>query len=69
MQTERFRVPAVVALLALLPVVMFIFGRSTPIVGLSLVSVFIIALSLFYMFGPTDAAGHDDHDEDTSAGA
>lgn len=67
MQTERLRYPAAIALLAVLPVVLFLVGRETPIVGLSILSVAVIAMSLYYMFSPASFEGHGDHDEESAS--
>ncbi|WP_372909653.1 hypothetical protein [Salinigranum sp.] len=48
------RTAVVVALLALLPVAVFILLNDTLIVALSLVSVLIIGLALFLMFSPSE---------------
>ena len=48
------RTAVVVALLALLPVAVFLLLRDTFIVVLSLVSVLIIGLALFLMFSPSE---------------
>ncbi|MEA5387067.1 hypothetical protein VB779_08345 [Haloarculaceae archaeon H-GB11] len=69
MASDHLRYPAGIALLAVVPVVMFLFGRETPIVGLSVLSVFIIAMSLWYMFGPEEGEGDADADEHVSTGA
>jgi len=45
---------AAVALLALLPVVAYILGRTSPVVALSLVSVLIIGFSLYLMLSPSE---------------
>ena len=61
MTSVRPQVAVLVALLALLPVGIFVAsGRVTPLVALALVNVVIIATSLYYMFGPADRAsgGH-----------
>ena len=49
------RTAVVLALLALLPVAIFLFLKNTPIVALSLVSVVIIGVALFLMFSPSEA--------------
>ena len=54
MPTAR-QLAALAALLALVPVAVFLTGRSEPVVGLSLVSVAVIAASLYGLFGPTEA--------------
>lgn len=41
-----------IALVALVPVAAYIASRTEPVVSLSLVSVCVIALSLYWMFGP-----------------
>ncbi|MFB6183975.1 MAG: hypothetical protein ABEI96_05415 [Haloarculaceae archaeon] len=56
MESEHLRYPAGIALLAVVPVVLFVVGRSDPIVGLSVLSVFIIAMSLYYMFSESEGA-------------
>jgi hypothetical protein len=48
------RTAVVVALLALLPVAVFILLNDTLVVALSLVSVVIIGLALFLMFSPSE---------------
>ncbi|WP_136588557.1 hypothetical protein [Salinigranum halophilum] len=48
------RTAVVLALLALLPVAVFILLNDTFIVALSLVSVLIIGLALFLMFSPSE---------------
>lgn len=61
MQFQPLRLVAGLALVALVPVVLYLTNRSEPIVGFSVVSVFIIAASLYMMFGPSEAeqaAGH-----------
>jgi multisubunit Na+/H+ antiporter MnhB subunit len=49
------RTAVVLALLALLPVAVFLLLKNTPIVALSLVSVVIIGVALFLMFSPSEA--------------
>ena len=49
------RTAVVLALLALLPVAVFLLLRDTFIVVLSLVSVVIIGIALFLMFSPSEA--------------
>lgn len=56
MVSIRLLAPAV-ALLAVLPVVAFLLGRSATIVLLSAASVGIIAASLYAMFGPSEGTG------------
>lgn len=51
----RLRTLVVLALFALAPVAMYITGRTEPVVSLSLVSVAVIAASLYWMFGPSQA--------------
>ena len=54
-----FRVAAtLVALVALVPVALWLTTRSAPVVALALVNVFLIAGSVYTMFGP--AGGHAD---------
>ncbi|AUV81123.1 hypothetical protein C2R22_05160 [Salinigranum rubrum] len=48
------RTAVVLALLALLPVAVFILLNDTLVVALSLVSVLIIGLALFLMFSPSE---------------
>jgi hypothetical protein len=67
MESEHLRYPAGIALLAVLPVVMFLFGRNAPIVGLSVLSVFIIALSLWYMFSPSEGGEEPGQENGTGA--
>ena len=55
MVTLRQVAPAI-ALLAILPVVGYLLGRSATVVALSALCVVIIAGSLYAMFGPSDAA-------------
>jgi hypothetical protein len=55
MVTIRQVAPAI-TLLAILPVVGYLLGRSATIVALSALSVVIIAWSLYAMFGPSDVA-------------
>jgi hypothetical protein len=49
------RTAVVIALLALLPVAVFLLLKSSVIVALSLVSVVIIGVALFLMFSPSEA--------------
>lgn len=50
-----FRVAAtLVALVALVPAALWLTNRSTPVVALSLVSVLVIAGSVYTLFGPAD---------------
>lgn len=49
------RTAVVLALLALLPVAVFILLNDTFIVALSLVSVVIIGVALFLMFSPSES--------------
>lgn len=44
------------ALVALLPVLAFVFGRNTPLTALAAVNVLIIAASLYLMWGPSHSA-------------
>lgn len=55
-------IAAGLALLGLVPPAIFIVIRNAPIIGLSLVSVLVIATSLYVMFGPGEAesGGHAD---------
>ncbi|MFB6151935.1 MAG: hypothetical protein ABEJ40_09035 [Haloarculaceae archaeon] len=43
------------ALLTLVPVALYILDKSATVVALSLVSVGLVAVSLYLMFGPADA--------------
>jgi len=53
-----FRVAAALAaLVALVPVALWLTTRSTPVVALALVNVVLIAGSIYMMFGPA-AGGH-----------
>jgi multisubunit Na+/H+ antiporter MnhB subunit len=49
------RTAVVLALLALLPVAVFLLLKNAAIVALSLVSVVIIGVALFLMFSPSEA--------------
>ena len=49
------RTAVVLALLALLPVAVFLLLKNTAIVALSLVSVLVIGVALFLMFSPSEA--------------
>lgn len=49
---------AILSLLALIPVVAFILDRSDPSVGLSVISLLVIAVSLYYMFSATNPQPH-----------
>ncbi|MDY6819983.1 MAG: hypothetical protein SVG88_15095 [Halobacteriales archaeon] len=59
MATVRPTVVSALALLALVPVVVFLLDRFAMVVALSVVSVVIIAASLYSMFGSTDVDDHD----------
>lgn len=52
-----------ISLIALVPVALFILDRSAMVVALSLVSVLVIAGSLFHMFSGGGRA-HDAHGDD-----
>lgn len=52
-------VATVLAALPLVPVALYILDRSTAYVALSLVSVLLVAASLYLMFGPDEGAEHD----------
>jgi hypothetical protein len=52
--TDR-HLAALATLLALVPVAVFLTERSDPVVALSLVSVVVIAGSLYGLFGPAEA--------------
>ncbi|MGM0591310.1 MAG: hypothetical protein ACQETI_06720 [Halobacteriota archaeon] len=62
MDSTRF-VAALVALLALVPVALFLLRRPAPVVALSLVSVVIIAGSVYYMLSPAEAEHHTEPNE------
>jgi len=47
------------AMLPLVPVTLYILDQSTTYVALSLVSVLLVAASLYLMFGPDEGADHD----------
>lgn len=57
--TRMQLVAVVLALLPLVPVTLYILDRSTTYVALSLVSVALVAASLYLMFGPDDGSDHD----------
>jgi acetyl-CoA carboxylase alpha subunit len=54
MGANRLQLRAAVALLAIVPIVAFLLGRSTPVVALAVVNVFIIAWSIYTMLSPSD---------------
>jgi hypothetical protein len=54
MPLTRLQMRTALALLALLPVGLYLVDQSAPIISLSLVSVVIIAASLYVMFGPAE---------------
>lgn len=56
-------IAAGLALLGLVPPAIFIVDRNAPIIGFSLVSVLVIAASLYVMFGPGEAESHAHVDE------
>jgi hypothetical protein len=49
-----------IVLLLAVPVTVYILDRSASMVALSLVSVGLVAVSLYLMFGPAEAPGHHD---------
>ncbi|MUV57039.1 hypothetical protein GJ632_06475 [Halogeometricum sp. CBA1124] len=55
------RVAGMIALLALLPVVLFGLGRTWWAGAVTFVNVLIITYSLYLLLSPTEN-GHDDHD-------
>jgi len=54
--TRTQLVVTVLAALPLIPVALYILDRSTAYVALSLVSVVIVAVSLYLMFGPDEGS-------------
>lgn len=55
------RVAPIVALLALVPVSLFLLAQDAPPVALALLNVVIIATSVFLMLSSSDRDGHATH--------
>jgi NADH:ubiquinone oxidoreductase subunit 6 (subunit J) len=56
--TRTQLVVGLLAVLPLVPVTLYILNQSTAYVALSLVSVLLVAASLYLMFSPTEGSEH-----------
>jgi len=61
MTVDATRLATGLILLLMVPVAAYIADRSAQLVGLSLVSVALVATSLYLMFGPAEEPDHGEH--------